>query len=45
MMVWTGIKTKELEKVDNSGYILSIKSKGLGDQLDLKGRQKEKNQG
>lgn len=40
-MAWTGVKTWELEDVDNSGCILNIKSRGPSDQLDLKSRQKK----
>lgn len=42
MVAWTEVKTREPEKVDNSGYILNIKSRGLGDQLCLKSRHKKK---
>ena len=44
MVAWTGVKTRELEEMDNSGCVLNIKSTGLGDQLDLKSRQKKKTQ-
>lgn len=42
MVAWTGLKTRELEKVDNSGYLVNIKSRGLDDQLFLKSRHKKK---